>query len=64
MAMKALRNKFKTALAPMIGQHVGQAMRRESRITALPERLFLASDSKPKDDGEEGLASFFDTFDE
>lgn len=64
LSTRALRNRFKAALGPMIGQHVGQALRRKSRITALPERLFLASDSKPQPDGEEGLASFFDAFDE
>eukprot|EP00040_Diaphanoeca_grandis_P029148 m.169906 g.169906 ORF g.169906 m.169906 type:complete len:1224 (-) comp31595_c0_seq1:50-3721(-) len=58
--VKTLRNKFRTALAPITGQHVGQVLKRHIKITALPEKLFLASEQKPKTDDEETLAFFFD----
>jgi hypothetical protein len=61
--LKQLKAELRPLLAPILECHSGHS-RREVKITALPERLFLASEEKrnaerESEDHEDGLHDFF-----
>jgi hypothetical protein len=67
-ASKRLKPQLRLMLKGIAGTHVGQ-LRREVKITALPEKLFLLSEqrelaARENEDTESGLGDFFSLFEE